>query len=130
MGAFSEIRNKNLLKIVCAGFFLARCLSGIGVVSFPSAKKGGFLYLFASNAQKNIVKGSLYLQGALCIVFMLMQSLCAGGIVVAAALCAFAYYYYRCKKELGGITGDTAGYFVLVCEGCMVVITAMLNILG
>ena len=34
-GAFSEIRNDQLLQIVCAGFFLARVLSGIGVDSFP-----------------------------------------------------------------------------------------------
>ena len=129
LGAFSEIRDKNLLRIVCAGFFLARCLSGISVVSFPSAKKDGLLYLFASSAQKNIVRGSLYLQGILCILFMLWQSLFAGIVVVVAALGAFAYYYYRSKKELGGITGDTAGYFVLICEGSMMVAAAVLNII-
>ena len=45
MGAFSEITDKNILQVVCAGFVLARVLSGIGVVSFPSAKKEGMLYL-------------------------------------------------------------------------------------
>lgn len=37
----------------------------------------------------------------------------------------FAYYYYRSKKEFGGITGDTAGYFVTFCEGCVVVAAAI-----
>lgn len=129
LGSFSEIQDKGILRIVCAGFFLARCLSGIGVVSFPSAKRDGLLYLFASNSQKRIVRGALYLQSAACIAFMLLQSMYAGSIIVAAALCAFAYYYCRCKKELGGITGDTAGYFVLISEGCMVVAAAVLNIL-
>ena len=129
LGAFSEIQDKHLLKLVCAGFVLARVLSGIGVVSFLSAKKDGLLYLFASNAQKNIVKGCLYLQGAFCMGFMLWQSLFAGSVIVAVAIGAFAYYYYRCKKELGGITGDTAGYFVLLCEGSMMVAAAVLNIL-
>lgn len=129
LGAFSEIQDKAILKIVCAGFVLARCLSGIGVVSFPSAKTDGLLYLFASHAQKNIVKGSLVLQGGLCIGFMLWQSLYAGGIVVVAAICAFVYYYYRCKKELGGITGDTAGYFVLIAEGSMMVAAAAATII-
>lgn len=41
MGAFSEITDKNILQVVCAGFVLARVLSGIGVVSFPSAKQEG-----------------------------------------------------------------------------------------
>lgn len=129
LGAFSEIQEQKLLRIVCAGFFLARCLSGIGVVSFPSARKEGLLFLFASGAQKNIVRGSLYVQGVLCIGFMLWQSLFAGGMAVVAALGTFAYYYARCKKEIGGITGDTAGWFVLLCEGGMVVVTAISDIL-
>lgn len=129
MGAFSEIQNKEILRIVCAGFVLTRCLSGISVVSFPSAKKEGLLYLFASRAQKNIVKSSLYLQGALCIGFMLWQSLYAGIVVAVAAVGVFVYYFYRCKKELGGITGDTAGYFVLICEGSMMVAAAIIEIL-
>ena len=128
IGAFSEVADKSLLKIVCSGFFLARCLSGIGVVLFPSAKKEGMLYLFSSNSQKAIVKWSLYLQSIACICFMLWQSLYAG-MIVAAAFLTFAYYYYRTKKELGGITGDTAGYFVLICEAGMMVVAAVTNVL-
>ena len=127
MGAFSEIQKTKILQIVCAGFWLSRTLSGISVVSFPSAKKDGLLYLFASSAQKKVVKGSLYLQGILCIGFMLWCSLRAGSIVVMTAIVTFAFYYKRCKKELGGITGDTAGYFVLICEGSMMIVTAILN---
>ncbi len=129
MGAFSEIADKDLLKIVCGGFFFARCLSGISVVSFPSAKKDGTLHYFASSSQKTIVKGSLYFQSIFCMCFMLCQSLYAGFIVIIAALSAFVYYYYRTKKELGGITGDTAGYFVLICEVCMLVSAAVINVL-
>lgn len=127
IGAFCEIADKSLLRIVCGGFFLARCLSGISVVSFPIAKKDGMLYLFAGSSQKAIVKWSLYLQSIACICFMLWQSLYAG-MIVAAAFLAFAYYYYRTKKELGGITGDTAGYFVLICEASMMIVAAVINV--
>lgn len=127
LGAFSEITDRRLLKIVCEGFFLSRCLSGISVVSFPSAKKDGMLYLFASNSQRSIVKWTLYMQCAVCIGFMLWQSVCAGIIVAVTAFTTFAYYSYRTKKELGGITGDTAGYFVLICEGSMMIVAAVLN---
>ncbi|MBO5208273.1 MAG: adenosylcobinamide-GDP ribazoletransferase [Lachnospiraceae bacterium] len=127
IGAFSEVTDKNLLKIVCGGFFLARCLSGISVVSFSIAKKEGMLYLFASSSQKAIVKWSLYLQTIACVCFMLWQSLYAGIIVIVAAFIAFAYYYYRTKKEFGGITGDTAGYFVLICEASMMIAAAIIN---
>ena len=129
MGAFSEITDKNILQVVCAGFVLARVLSGIGVVSFPSAKKEGMLYLFQDHADAVTVKAALSVQGALCIGFMLWRSLFAGGAAVIAAFAVFRYYKYRTKKELGGITGDTAGYFLLLCEGTIVVITSVVNIL-
>lgn len=124
VGAFSEISSPELLRIFCAGFALSRCLSGIGVVTFPSAKTNGMLYAFASGAHKRIVKCALYLQGILCACFMVWQSPAVGSLAVAAALAAFWYYGYRSKKELGGITGDTAGYFVLLCEGMMVFVIA------
>ena len=129
IGAFSEVEDPKLLKIVCGGFFFALCLSGISVVTFPSAKKDGMLYLFASSSQKAIVKWSLCLQGVACICFMLCQSLYAGILVVVAAFLAFVYYYHRTKKELGGITGDTAGYFVLICEASMMIVAAGINVL-
>ena len=129
LGAFSEVIDDRLLTIVCGGFFLSRCLSGISVVTFPSAKKDGMLYLFASSSQKKIVKWTLYLQGAACICFLLWQSVCAGIIVTVTALLTFAYYHYHTRKELGGITGDTAGYFVLICEESVVVVSAVMNIL-
>ena len=128
--AFSEISEKHLLRIVCAGFFLSRSLSGIGVVTFPSAKKEGMLFQFADTARKNLVRSALCVQAVMCIGFMLWQSLWAGGIAAAVALGVFAYYYIRSKKELGGVTGDTAGYFVLLCEAGMVVSTALMQHLG
>ena len=60
--------------------------------------------------------------------FMLWQSFYGGICVTAGALLTMAYYYRRTKKELGGITGDTAGYFVLLCEISMVIIAAVVQI--
>lgn len=128
LGAFSEVRDMRLLGIVGAGFFLSRALSGIGVVSFPTAKKDGLVWLFADSSQKKAVRGVLCLQCIFCILFMLYLSFVWGSVVVAAALLSFGYYYWRSKKELGGITGDTAGYFVLICEGAMVMAAAAVSI--
>ena len=127
LGALSEISDPAPFGIFCAGFFLARCLSGIGAVTFPSAKKDGLLYTFSGSADKRIVKAALYVQTLVCVGFMLLLSVRDGCIVAAAAFCVFGYYYYRCKKELGGITGDTAGWFVVICEGCMTVCAAVLG---
>ena len=128
LGAFSEVESSVMIKIVCSSFFLSRCLCGISAVSFPLAKKDGTLYLFADSSQKRIVKGSLYLQSAVCIGFMAFWSFSAGLVVVAAAILALIYYFYRSKKEFGGITGDTAGYFVLICEVCMIAAAAVFEV--
>ncbi len=127
-GAFSEIESGAPLKIVCAGFFLSRCLCGISAVSFPLAKKEGMLHFFADSSRKKAVKITLYLQSAACIGFMLSQSLYAGLAVTAAALLSLACYYCRSRKEFGGVTGDTAGYYVLFSEGCMIVAAAAFSI--
>jgi adenosylcobinamide-GDP ribazoletransferase len=50
-------------------------------------------------------------------------------VTALAAIGSFIYYYFRCKKEFGGITGDTAGYFILISEGSMVVVSAVLSLL-
>ncbi|MDE7176561.1 MAG: adenosylcobinamide-GDP ribazoletransferase [Lachnospiraceae bacterium] len=128
LGAFLEIADAALLKIVCCGFFLSRCLCGISAVSFPLAKKDGMLYTFVDSSHKKIVKGSLLIQSALCIGLMCFWSFPAGLIVAATAVSAFVYYFYKSRKEFGGITGDTAGYFVLLCEGCIVVAAAMIDV--
>ena len=128
LGALSEVQDTDLIVIVCAGFVLSRVLSGIGVVSFPSAKIDGLLFTFASNAHKNRVKLSLYVQGIFTVLFMLSQSLGAGCMATITALGIFLYYDRKCKKELGGITGDTAGYFVCICELGILLVSAVINI--
>lgn len=129
VGAFSEIRDEKCLGIVCMGFFLARCFSGIGVVCFPSAKKEGMLYVFADGAQKRRVKWVLILQAVMCVGGMLIVDRYMAGGIVLTALAVFGRYYWKCKKELGGITGDTAGWFVVVCEGAVAVAAAGMNVL-
>lgn len=127
LGAFSEIGSDAVLKIVCGGFFLSRCLCGISAVTFPLAKKEGMLYLFADSSHKRIVKGALYLQGIVCIGMMLFWSFWAGIVVTIVSFGALVCYYYRSRKAFGGITGDTAGYFVLSCEVCILAAAAAVN---
>lgn len=129
LGALSEVTDGRLLRIVCGGFFLSRCLSGIGVVSFPKARRDGTLRLFADNAHRRAVKGALYLQSACCAGFMLLQSFWAVPVIMAAFL-SFIYYRCRAEKEFGGITGDTAGFFVVICEGSMMAAAAAVSVLA
>ena len=121
MGAFSQIMDDKVFIVFCAGFFIARCLSGIAVVSFKSAKSDGLLFMFADTAHRTIVRAALYIQLALCMAVLFIVSLPYAVAMIIAAALSFWYYYVKTKKELGGITGDTAGYFVCICECAMAV---------
>ena len=126
---FGQIEGAENLGVFCCGFFLSRCLSGLGVVSLRSAKSDGLLYHFASTAHERWVKGALYLQIILCAILMLwLQAKTAIFVLVAAGL-TYLYYWWRSYRELNGITGDTAGYFLTLCEGAMVVAAAVIDFL-
>ena len=129
LAAFSEIKDLRLLSVVCAGFFLARGLSGIAVFTFPKAKKEGMVHTFQASGKQRPVNISLFLQCIACVVFMTIRGGSSGGFIALVALLSFGYYFWKTKKELGGITGDTAGYFVVICEGSMVVAAAVMQTL-
>ena len=126
LAGYSEI-GQDSVYLLASIFFLSRILSGAAAVSMKGAKREGLLYLFSSRAQEWTVKVSLLLQFVLVAGFMLYQSVGKGGILLVGALFVFLYYRHRCYKELGGVTGDTAGYFLTLCEGVLVV---LLGIVG
>lgn len=125
LAALSELHTKEAIFAVAAVFFMARCFSGIAVVTFPSAKKDGLLYTFASGAQKTRVKIALYTQLILCAALVLLKTGWYGAAALVAAMISFFYFYKKSYKELGGITGDTAGFFVTVCEAAAAVAVAV-----
>lgn len=125
IAAISEIHTRKAVFAVAAVFFLARCLSGIAVVTLQSAKKEGLLYTFASGTQKEKVKRGLYLQLVLCMALMIIISKEYGVAAIIASLLSFLYFKKKSYKEFGGITGDTAGFFVTVCEAAAAVAVAI-----
>ena len=124
IAAISEIHTRKAVFAVAAVFFLARCLSGIAVVTLQPAKKEGLLYTFASGAQKEVKRG-LYLQLILCMGLMIIISKEYGVAAIIASLLSFLYFKKKSYKEFGGITGDTAGFFVTVCEAAVAVAVAI-----
>lgn len=123
--AFAEFHSIRQIWVIGAGFALSRSLSGIAVVRFPAAKKEGMLAYFADSAQKRNVFVTLVLQAVLYAGFMIWIDGKMGTITVVVALLSFFYYYWKSKKEFGGINGDTAGYFVSLCENVMAVAVAV-----
>lgn len=111
-------RAEGLMLSISAGFMLSRSLSAVSVLTFRSAKNEGMLYYEATSAA-----GARKLNLCFDIAWLIIASAvmiryggASGAAETAAAVLSFAWYKYKSYKEFGGITGDTAGYFVVVCE--------------
>ena len=127
-----ESENAGRLVIcLAAGFFLARALSALAVLTFRSARNEGMLFYEATTAggdrTSNLVITGLQIAAAAAI--MTYAGFPAGTLMVLAAIAAFAWYKYKSYKEFGGITGDTAGWFVTVCEVAMTAAAAAAAVL-
>ena len=125
IAAYSEIKGKRAIILLGAGFWLSRILSGIGLVTFTCAKKDGLLYLFSSQSDKSKVKICLFIQLLLCSVFILLVSIWIGSSMFIVGILSLIYYWYKSKKEFGGITGDTSGCLTTLCEGAFITAIAI-----
>lgn len=126
IAAISEI-TKEYIWAFAGAFFVARCLSAISVVTFKSAKEDGMLHTFSSSVKgksERIVLAMLTVQLLAGCGYMIIMKPVAGCAMVVAALVFLFYYRYKTTKEIGGITGDTAGWFVTVSEVVMAVVAA------
>ncbi|MBE6876740.1 MAG: adenosylcobinamide-GDP ribazoletransferase [Ruminococcus sp.] len=115
-GFYTEVDSVKTAGLVGCGFVLSRALSGLSAVLFKSAKKQGALQSFVLPAHRNITIIMLSMIIILsCIGMMLISP--AQGICCAVISGAIFWYYRRfAYQTFGGITGDTAGWFLQICE--------------
>ncbi|WP_026665812.1 adenosylcobinamide-GDP ribazoletransferase [Butyrivibrio sp. FC2001] len=116
------------LFIYMASFFFVRAICGLTSIIFDKAKKFGMLNT-ETNSTGSVDKVILLLE-ALCGIGSFLYFDIKAGIVCATALALFTVFYkHMCNKEFGGVTGDTAGYFVCMGEGIIVICLAVLSII-
>ena len=113
---FSEMPLFHAEIVVAIGFVLSRALSGLAAVCFRNAKGIGSLWAFTEPAHKTVTLIVLGIITTLCAVSMTVISPLCGGFAVIAGAAAFIYYRLSAYRNFGGITGDTAGWFLQVCE--------------
>ncbi|WP_026523865.1 adenosylcobinamide-GDP ribazoletransferase [Butyrivibrio sp. MB2005] len=115
----------SLVYIYMASYFLIRALCGITSIVFRNAKKDGMLNMETGKSSSGDVI-FLSIQAVLAIAFMVYQNLLAG-VVCAAAGCLFCLWYKKlCDKQFGGVSGDTAGFFVVMGEAFLLIVLAIL----
>jgi len=113
---YSEIKNLRSAIIIALGFVLSRALSGIGAVCFKSAKNDGALQSFVKPSHKKITLSSLIITLIIAAFAMIYVDFIIGLVTVVSAFAVFAYYRISAYKRFGGITGDVAGWFLVLCE--------------
>lgn len=96
-------------------FVLIRALCGLTCILLPGAKSDGMLRRETGDAGKAELV-LLLIAFFLAAAASLAVAFCAAAVCIAAVLLFSLYYGKRCKKKFGGITGDTAGYFVVAGE--------------
>lgn len=97
-------------------FVISRLLSAFAVAVFPIAKDSGLVHTFATKSAKRFTAIWCYfwfllISGGLIYLFNFQ-----GIAVVAMSLSMLCFYYVVAVRNFGGITGDTAGWFVQLCE--------------
>lgn len=97
-------------------FVISRILSAFAVSTFPIAKDSGLVHTFATATIKNFT--ALWCSFWLILISMLQIYFFnyLGIALVAICLSVFCLYFVMAVKNFGGITGDTAGWFVQLCE--------------
>ncbi len=100
----------------CPVFVLSRALSAFFAVNLPNARKSGMLCAYTQNADRKKATAATLLAAVLCGgVLLLLSVKSALCILLSAIFCAF-FYRHLAMKEFGGVTGDTSGFFLQICE--------------
>lgn len=115
-GLFSEINGIRAALVPACGFVLSRALSGFAAVTFRCAKKEGALQSFVKPAHRRNSMIILAVEACASIAGMLLADPVCGAATVAAAGISLLYYRVSSYRIFGGITGDTAGHFLQICE--------------
>ncbi len=105
-------------------FVLSRILTGISSLMITGAKKDGMLHTETSGSGRACLIALFIELVAVLLVSAMVSRLITAGFVAVLAL-FFLYYRDKMKREFGGVTGDTAGYFLCVSELLMKVLLAI-----
>lgn len=108
-------------------YIISGTLYGMSLMWFATRDKEGTSYMFSSTARVVVVRAVLVTVLALEFLSAVLVQPVTGAVVALAAMWVWTYYYYMTKKRFGGITDDTAGYFVCLCE---LVCVLLIGIIG
>ena len=115
-GLSYELFAADCMLVMCPLFVLSRALSALCAVHMPNARKAGMLCSYTKNTEKHVAAiallAVLIISGAISV----LMSPMIGGLAVLFALVSVWSYCRMAMKQFGGVTGDTSGFFLQICE--------------
>ncbi len=122
-------RGKISFLIALMGVYpFIRALCGITSILFPNAKKEGMLSMETGKSGKTDITILLIL-GIISLAYMFAMNAFAGCSALVAAILFVIWYKSLCNKQFGGVTGDTAGFFVVAGELFLLMVIAVMSLL-
>ncbi len=115
-GFFSQTFSLRIFALIACGYVLSRSLAVMLAATMPNARKNGMLATFTNRLETRV---------ALLAMVVLSLAVMAGTIAIAfwpgifcsAVACLWWCIYRRLSMRLfGGVTGDTTGFFIQMCE--------------
>lgn len=120
-GLIHELFTANYILVICPTFVLSRTLSALCAVIMPNARKAGMLCAYTKNTEKRTATIALIAVLIISGAAVVLLSPIIGGITVLFAIASVLPYHRVSMKQFGGVTGDTSGFFLQICElACLI----------
>ena len=125
-GFLNEVTIYGEAAMIALGFVMSRALCAIEITLMRTAKNTGLLYEISSSMNRVVTLIVTILMLAGCGLVMILLSPFIGGAVLLLLIILLLYYKFFVAKKIGGITSDTCGYFIQLCE----IITVIVIVIG
>lgn len=104
------------IRILYPVFVLSRVLSALCAIHMPSARTSGMLHAYRKYTAKKQVTIWLLVLLLFDSVILLWISLISGSMILLFAFFTMFLYCRIANRAFGGVTGDTSGFFLQICE--------------
>ena len=113
---FYELYIRGAAGYACPAFVLSRALSAFAALRLPNARRGGMLDAYTGNAETTKAAAATIITAAAVCVIMIISSPLSGVFAVAFSAAWLILYSELAMRLFGGVTGDTAGFFLEINE--------------
>jgi len=126
-GGLSAVRKDRQIALLGIGYIISRTLYGMSFVWFTEAgkEKGKRGKGDLSPAIRKTLRTILSVILALCFCTCIGIEPIMGMLEALLCMWVWTYYYYMSRKRFGGVTKESAGYFLTLCELALVLFAGM-----